>query len=342
MAMKKYKYQLLLVCISVTLVLQAAVVVGSKPPKDKHCKADKPGDDGYLSHCAGTIKCPESCPDCHLSCKFCGMAHCPKCDKVGSVCQDPRFIGGDGQIFYFHGYKDSDFCLVSDKGLHINAHFIGKRTANRTRDFTWVQALGILFDTHKFYVGSKRVGKWDSSVDQFVLYFDGYSISLPSGEGSKWVSPNREISIVRVENANYLNVEITGLLNSSIGIVPVTKEDSRVHKYEITDADCFAHLELNFDFFKLTDSVSGVLGQSYAPSFVNPVKKGVPMPLMGGEKKFMASSIFTPDCEAAQFKAIHHSSIVDTGLGRNSKRLGMPSAVCSSNGGKGSGFVCKR
>lgn len=75
------------------------------------------------------------------------------CDRVGAVCQDPRFIGGDGVTFYFHGKKDRDFCLVSDSNLHINGHFIGRRNQDMKRDFTWVQALGILFDTHQLHVG---------------------------------------------------------------------------------------------------------------------------------------------------------------------------------------------
>lgn len=79
------------------------------------------------------------------------------CNQVGAVCQDPRFIGGDGITFYFHGKKDHDFCLVSDSNLHINGHFIGRRNPDMKRDFTWVQALGILFDTHQLYVG-KRSG----------------------------------------------------------------------------------------------------------------------------------------------------------------------------------------
>ena len=59
--------------------------------------------------------------------------------------------------------------------------------------------------------------------------------------------------------------------DSSIEIVPITKEDSRVHKYEIT----------------CTYSVSRNLDQLDAPSFVNLMKKGVPMLVMDGENKLM-------------------------------------------------------
>lgn len=80
-----------------------------------------------------------------------------ECDKPGAVCEDPRFIGGDGVTFYFHGQKERDFCLVSDTNLHINGHFIGKRGDGMKRDFTWVQSIGVLFDDHKLFVGAKKV-----------------------------------------------------------------------------------------------------------------------------------------------------------------------------------------
>ncbi|KAK1264048.1 hypothetical protein QJS04_geneDACA008442 [Acorus gramineus] len=75
--------------------------------------------------------CPASCPrSCVADCNLCK----PVCtgDKPGGVCQDPRFVGGDGITFFFHG-RNQDFCLVSDSDIHINGHFIG---ANMTRDFT--------------------------------------------------------------------------------------------------------------------------------------------------------------------------------------------------------------
>ena len=44
--------------------------------------------------------------------------------SVPGACGDPRFIGGDGNAFFFHGRRDADFCVLSDRDLHINAHFI--------------------------------------------------------------------------------------------------------------------------------------------------------------------------------------------------------------------------
>lgn len=34
----------------------------------------------------------------------------------------------DDVVFYFHGHKDKAYCLLSDSEIHINAHFISKRS----------------------------------------------------------------------------------------------------------------------------------------------------------------------------------------------------------------------
>ncbi|KAI9195849.1 hypothetical protein LWI28_018700 [Acer negundo] len=81
----------------------------------------------------------------------------PNCDGYGSLCYDPRFVGGDGVMFYFHGAKGGNFAIVSDDNLQINAHFIGTRPQGRTRDYTWVQALAVMFDSHTLVISANRV-----------------------------------------------------------------------------------------------------------------------------------------------------------------------------------------
>ncbi|KAF7841488.1 Root cap [Senna tora] len=99
------------------------------------------------------ISCPYECPSsessdpkakvCHIDCdKPICKAVCrrqkPNCNAPGSGCYDPRFIGGDGRVFYFHGKSNENFALVSDSDLQINAHFIGHRPAGRSRHYTWI------------------------------------------------------------------------------------------------------------------------------------------------------------------------------------------------------------
>ncbi|XP_010487887.1 PREDICTED: uncharacterized protein LOC104765810 [Camelina sativa] len=291
------------------------------------------------SPCYGVeYTCPTACPrSCQVDCVTCKPL-C-NCDKPGSVCQDPRFIGGDGLTFYFHGKKDSNFCLISDPNLHINAHFIGKRRPGMARDFTWVQSIAMLFGTHRLYVGALKTATWDDSVDRIAVSFDGNVISLPQLDGATWTSSPGvypQVSVKRVNaDTNNLEVEVEGLLKITARVVPITMEDSRIHGYDVKEDDCLAHLDLGFKFQDLSDNVDGVLGQTYRSNYVSRVKIGVHMPVMGGDREFQTSGLFAPDCSAARFTGNEASN------GGQSKLLELPEMSCASGVG-GKGVVCKR
>lgn len=255
------------------------------------------------------------------------------------MCQDPRFIGGDGITFYFHGKKDHDFCLLSDPNLHINAHFIGKRNSNMKRDFTWVQSIGILFGKHQLFVGALKTAAWDDSVDRLAITFDGEPISLPESEGARWQSKSvPSVFVVRSADTNNVMFEVEGSFRITAKVVPITEEDSRIHNYGITKEDSFAHLDLGFKFLSLSYEVSGVLGQTYRPDYVSRVNVGAKMSVMGGEKEFKTSNIFATDCAVAKFKGINGNNEGQDSL---EGLLELPSLNCAS-GLDGRGVVCKK
>ncbi|CAN6349435.1 unnamed protein product [Urochloa humidicola] len=251
-----------------------------------------------------TASCPSRCPKkCLVLCPTC-KTFC-LCDFYPGVsCGDPRFTGADGNNFYFHGKKDQDFCILSDAGLHINAHFIGKRNPAMSRDFTWIQALGIRFAHHHLYVGATHTSHWDAAADHLTLSFDDdEAISLPAAAGARWSPPTApELSVTRTAHANTVVVELRGVFRIMANAVPITAEDSRAHGYGVTDDDgSMAHLDLGFKFYDLTDDVHGVLGQTYRTDYVNRLNVAAKMPVMGGAENFVASGLFETDCAVARF-----------------------------------------
>ncbi|XP_004309577.1 PREDICTED: uncharacterized protein LOC101292177 [Fragaria vesca subsp. vesca] len=279
-------------------------------------------------HCYGLEQsCPSACPEqCEVDCVTCSPV-C-NCNKPGAVCQDPRFVGGDGITFYFHGKRDQDFCLVSDSNIHINAHFIGKRDQNMKRDFTWVQSLGILFDNRKLFIGAKPTSTWDDSVDRLIVAIDDETISLADNEGAYWQSQG--LRITRSKNTNAVEIEAEGNFKIKAVVVPITEKESVIHKYGITQEDCFAHLDLSFKFYALSGEVNGVLGQTYGDNYVSRVKMGVMMPVLGGDREFSSSSIFASDCAVARFS------------GEFSEKAKYASTMNCASGMDGRGVVCKR
>ncbi|XAR56160.1 hypothetical protein NMG60_11036517 [Bertholletia excelsa] len=251
--------------------------------------------------------CPSACPDhCEVDCVTCS----PVCDcnRPGAICKDPRF--------------DKDFCIISDSNLHINAHFIGRRNPTMKRDFTWIQSLGILFDTHQLYIAANKTSKWDDSIDRLHLAYDSQPISLPTRRGATWQPETTPgVSITRSRDANSVVIKVQGKFKIKATVMPITEEESRIHNYDITKDDCFAHLDLSFKFYSLSGDVNGILGQTYASNYVSRVKMG----------EFGSSSLFSTDCAVSRFK----------GQSNSSTSSGYINLKCAS-GLNGSGVVCKR
>ncbi|KAG9146423.1 hypothetical protein Leryth_011711 [Lithospermum erythrorhizon] len=231
------------------------------------------------------LRCPRECPStrprdrkakvCYVNCDspLC-LAECkyrkPNCNGNGAAC-----FGADGSVFYFHGKSNEYFTLVTDHNLHIKARFIGHRPASRSRDYTWIQALGIMYGHHTLSIQASKAESWDDNIDHLEFSYDGEEITLPEIALLFWNSPENEATIERISRTNSVLVSIKDVLEIAIRVVPVTKEDDRVHNYQIPSNDCFAHLEVQFRFFGLSSQVEGVLGRTYQPDFVNQARPGI-------------------------------------------------------------------
>ncbi|RVW46309.1 hypothetical protein CK203_075875 [Vitis vinifera] len=254
------------------------------PVKPQRVTCYNRGSKCFLKYVTCPVECPKVQPKdgkskgCFLDCyspnvrlfaevriMLANFRRKPNCNGVGAACFDPRFIGGDGIMFYFHGRSNEHFSLVSDINLQINSRFIGLRPAGRTRDYTWIQALGLI-----------------------RLY-------------SEWTSPENNLKVERIASKNSATVTLSEAVEILVNVIPVTEEDNRIHNYQIPSNDSFAHLEAQFRFFNLSAQVEGVLGQTYQPNFHNTAKAGVAMPIVGGADKYRTSSILSADCKSCLF-----------------------------------------
>ncbi|XAR68378.1 hypothetical protein NMG60_11003479 [Bertholletia excelsa] len=297
------------------------------------------------------ISCPKQCPKslptdpkakvCYVNCNspMC-QAECrnrkPNCNGPGAACQDPRFIGADGIVFYFHGKSNEHFSLVSDLNLQINARFTGLRPAGRTRDYTWIQALGVLFDSHSFSVEATKTATWEYEIDHLKFSYDGKELVIPEGYPSLWKSPENEIRVERTSGRNSVIVTLPEVAEISVNVVPVTKEDDKIHNYQIPSDDCFAHLEVQFRFYGLSSKVEGVLGRTYQPDFQSPAKLGVAMPVVGGENKYRTTSLLSADCSSCVFSPVgvlHKDDSVVMNYGP---------LDCTGGASSGNGIVCRK
>ncbi|KAJ9563043.1 hypothetical protein OSB04_008203 [Centaurea solstitialis] len=287
------------------------------------------------------IKCPVECPkvkpknpkdkacflDCYSpKCEAVCKSRKPNCNGPGAACYDPRFIGGDGIV-------NQHFSLISDSNLQINARFIGLRPEGRTRDYTWIQALGLKFNHHNFTLEATKTAKWDENVDHLNLSYDGMELVIPEGHSSEWNSTNGEIQVERTSTTNSLTVHIPDVAEISVNVIPVSEEDSKIHNYQIPANDSFAHLEVQFRFLGLSSKVDGILGRTYRPDFENPAKPGVAMAVVGGDDKYKTSSLLATDCALCVFdpneiKDGDESTVMEYGM-----------VDCT---GGGNGITCKK
>ncbi|KAF7145543.1 hypothetical protein RHSIM_Rhsim04G0018600 [Rhododendron simsii] len=255
------------------------------------------------------------------------------CNGYGALCYDPRFIGGDGVIFYFRGKSNEHFCLVSDTNLQINARFIGFRPKGRAKDYTWIQALGIIFGSRTFTLEATKATTWDNTTDHLKFSYDGNEVFLPENHLSLWNSPGNNFQLERISSKNNAIFSIPDVMEIAVKVVPVTKEDDKMHKYQIPSNDCFAHLEVQFKFFSLSPHVEGVLGVTYQPDFKNPAKKGVSMPVVGGEDKYRTTSLLSADCKSCFSSPASRVQQRDMDNGK---------LDCTSGSSRGKGIVCKK
>lgn len=172
--------------------------------------------------------------------------------------------------------------------------------------------------------------------DLLKFTYNGEELVIPESHLSVWQSPGNAIRVERTSSKNNVLITLPEVTEISVNVVPVTKEDDRIHNYQIPSDDCFAHLEVQFRFYGLSSNVEGVLGRTYQPDFKNPAKPGVAMPVVGGEQKYRTTSLVSADCIACVFT--QSGKLYQT----DSRVMDYGKLDCTGNSFGGNGIVCRK
>lgn len=73
---------------------------------------------------------------------------------------------------------------------------------------------------------------------------NGREIVVQEGYMSSWKSPLSDLKVERTSQKNSVLLTLPEIAEISVNVVPVTKEDDRIHNYQIPANDCFVHLEV--------------------------------------------------------------------------------------------------
>ncbi|KAF8380758.1 hypothetical protein HHK36_028248 [Tetracentron sinense] len=160
------------------------------------------------------------------------------CNGMGSACGDLRFIGGEGNLFYF------------------------RRPEGRMRDNTQIQALGLMFESHTFTLFANKVSQWNDNVDQLLFTYDNMPVFVNEGHTFTLASSDSDLVEEWTAKCNSITVTFPGV---SISGSSISRRGLK---------ECWARH----------------LVQS---SRAHPVKRDVA--IMGGEDKYMTSSLFSAD-----------------------------------------------
>ncbi|GFS39159.1 late embryogenesis abundant (LEA) protein-like protein [Actinidia rufa] len=123
-----------------------------------------------------------------------------------------------------------------DLNLQINARFIGLRPEGRPQDYTWIQALGILFDSHSFSVDATKASTWDDDVDHMKFSYNGKELVIPEGYPSLWKSPENDLRVEGVLGQNY---QPDFKNPAKLGVaMPVVGGEEKYRTTSLLSADC--------------------------------------------------------------------------------------------------------
>eukprot|EP00850_Spirogloea_muscicola_P005753 SM000026S09002 [mRNA] locus=s26:910798:912317:- [translate_table: standard] len=176
---------------------------------------------------------------------------------------DPHFHGADGVNFDFTGKPGRDYCLLSDKRLHINTRFEGREDGGNT--YTWMKQLAILSGHHSVVLVARDSPNSERSNGYLQsMAIDDAELKLDIGTSS--ATADGALSVRYIDHGldgdddiDRYEVRIAGVAELLLKLRPEVP-------FLRTSQDSYIHFSLELlSVPGLSSDTHGVLGQSFRP-----------------------------------------------------------------------------
>ncbi|KAL3696663.1 hypothetical protein R1sor_010739 [Riccia sorocarpa] len=220
---------------------------------------------------------------------------CPSCHHRrphGTIKGDPHFVGKHGEHFDFQGRSGRDYCVLSDKDVHVNMHvFPGIK-----RGTTFISEIGFLYRNTEIYIDAHAHANASSLSKQWSMLVNNVDV-----ERNQHVTTADGLTIHR--SASGARIMAPGVLDVNVTIVPPSYGPRGSGANSIN---------FKVDKMKVTPSVHGVLGQTYQETKMTYKKlhdaskkhghRAAEVLVDGTMEDYLTSNILAPDCKYTQFE----------------------------------------
>ncbi|GJP50903.1 hypothetical protein CLOM_g10056 [Closterium sp. NIES-68] len=215
--------------------------------------------------------------------------------RIGKRCpyseNDPHFLGAHGTRFDFNGLPEKNFCLYTDKQVHVNMGMRGYLDSRSTQNAalvingsavrTWIRQLAVMWTdnsaaadsdntvaakpvTHSLVLTARDGNEQLRGESGFLASVELDSAAIPRlapGESRSLAGGKLSLQFVAEEKVGPYDVDhyylrLDGLLELDLKLRPA-------HPLLQTPEDSQVHINLMFMDVSASSSVHGVMGQTY-------------------------------------------------------------------------------
>eukprot|EP00899_Mesostigma_viride_P023606 jgi/Mesvir1/442/Mv11320-RA.2 len=207
---------------------------------------------------------------------------------LSSVTSDPHFVTPKGSRFDFNGVAGQSYCIISDRLLHVNAHFMGAAGApmataaggSQPDARTWMDQVAVLYGEDRVLV--------DAVSPPGAPYTASFGTVLVNGRPLLGRAARTKLPSGLTVARNKMRV-----LVSVPGIAAIEMETVRAGFWERGSGPGRNFLNLQVKELNSTKVAHGILGQTFSRNSVGQIE--------GNPQEYSTSGIFATDCFFSQF-----------------------------------------